>query len=189
MRGGSWWWPRLGRAAWGTVLGSAVCGALLAGGYGVLHDQVTYTLSEEYFTRFKFEQFAGLDSGGSPRWFVAKIGFAASWWVGLIAGWVLARLALRSGRDEGRTIATGFAIVLGSGVVGALGGWLWAGSPLTPDPAWREFADLSGVLDFEAFRRVGCIHNGSYLGGVAGTVAAALWIRSRRIRESGSRSR
>ena len=31
---------------------------LIAGIYGILHDQITYTISYEYFTLFKFEQFS-----------------------------------------------------------------------------------------------------------------------------------
>ena len=34
----------------------AVIGSLIAGIYGVIHDQVTFTLAPEYFTKFKFER-------------------------------------------------------------------------------------------------------------------------------------
>lgn len=30
---------------------------IIAGFYGILHDQLTYTISSEYFTKFKFYQF------------------------------------------------------------------------------------------------------------------------------------
>jgi hypothetical protein len=39
------------------MLGYAVMGALIAGLYGVVHDQITYSMSPEYFTRLKFFQF------------------------------------------------------------------------------------------------------------------------------------
>jgi hypothetical protein len=34
-----------------------VLGCLIAGIYGCLHDQISYTVSPEYYTRFKFHQF------------------------------------------------------------------------------------------------------------------------------------
>ena len=35
---------------------------LIAGLYGVVHNQISYTVSPEYFTKFKFEQFHLLNS-------------------------------------------------------------------------------------------------------------------------------
>jgi hypothetical protein len=60
----------------------AMLGALIAGPYGVAHDQVTYSISPEYFTRLKFQQFEYANFGFPPRFFVAEIGFLATWWVG-----------------------------------------------------------------------------------------------------------
>ena len=51
---------------------------LIAGLYGALHDQLSFTIAPEYFTRFKYDQF-----GFEPAWFgghrptVAVIGFLA----------------------------------------------------------------------------------------------------------------
>ena len=60
---------------------------ILAGLYGIIHDQITYTISPEYFTKFKYQQF-----GFEPAWFgghrqtVIIIGFLATWWTGIIIG-------------------------------------------------------------------------------------------------------
>src|SRR5215213_5556426 len=64
-----------------------VAAALLAAVYGALHDQLSYTVSPEYFTRFKFVQFAfaGVDEL-PPRIGAAVVGALATWWVGAIAG-------------------------------------------------------------------------------------------------------
>ncbi len=74
----------------------AIAGALAAGMYGIAHDQITYSISPEYFTRMKFAQFRHADFGFPPRIFIATIGFLGSWWVGLIAAWFLARLLVPS---------------------------------------------------------------------------------------------
>ncbi len=41
---------------------------LAAGLFGAVHDQISYTLSYEYFTRFKFHQFHLVDSPLPERW-------------------------------------------------------------------------------------------------------------------------
>ena len=74
------------------MIGIAGIGALIAGLYGIVHDQVTFTLSADYFYRLKFVQFRFADFGLPVRVFVGIIGFLATWWVGLIAGWLLARV-------------------------------------------------------------------------------------------------
>ena len=48
------------------MLGIAALGAVLAGCYGALHDQISYTISPEYFTKVKFEQFRYADFGWPP---------------------------------------------------------------------------------------------------------------------------
>ena len=83
--------PRIPLADLSAVLGFTVLGALLAGGYGVIHDQITFTIVPEYFHNFKFYQFSYADLGLGDRVFVGCVGFLATWWVGLIVGWILSR--------------------------------------------------------------------------------------------------
>lgn len=86
--------PRFNTKLLVQILLVACCGSLFAGIYGILHDQVTYTLAPEYFTRFKFTQFSYANFGLSDRLFVAIIGVLATWWVGFVAAWFLARVVL-----------------------------------------------------------------------------------------------
>lgn len=78
------------------MLAVSALGAAVAGACGILHDQITYTLSQEYFTRLKFDPFSCLDLRDHPRLFAGVIGFLATWWVGLFAGWFLARVIVPS---------------------------------------------------------------------------------------------
>ena len=90
----SLFYPKI-RLAWlPAMLGYAVLGSLLAGFYGILHDQITYSISPEYFTRLKFAQFQYANLGFPARVFVAEIGFLASWWVGFFAAWFIARITV-----------------------------------------------------------------------------------------------
>src|SRR2546421_307370 len=64
---------------------------LVAGLYGVLHDQLTYTICHEYYTKYKFYQFGLADIGteailSNPRLSVAIVGFMATWWTGILIG-------------------------------------------------------------------------------------------------------
>src|SRR5687767_6676631 len=71
----------------GIFLLTVVISTLLAGLYGALHDQITFTISSEYFTVFKFDQFHFQEWGHNlPRMTTALIGFLATWWVGLYIG-------------------------------------------------------------------------------------------------------
>ena len=85
-------YPKIPKERLPSIIRLAAFGAIVAGAYGALHDQVSYTISPEYFTKLKFEQFAWADFGWPRRAFVAQVGFLATWWVGLIAGWALARV-------------------------------------------------------------------------------------------------
>src|SRR6516162_3933246 len=59
---------------------------LVAGLFGAFHDQISYSVSSEYFTRFKFIQFRLLDTDLPERIRVAEVGFRASWWMGIPLG-------------------------------------------------------------------------------------------------------
>jgi hypothetical protein len=116
--------PRIARRFWRDLLLSTAVGAASAGLFGVLHDQVTYMVSEEYFTKVKFVQFAYADPGTGPRAFAGVVGFLASWWVGAIAGWLLGRLAFPrlARREAWRRVAQGYGWVFGGALTGALAG-------------------------------------------------------------------
>ena len=67
----------------------------IAGLYGALHDQLSFSISSEYFTRYEYLQFdiepASFDG---DRFTVAVIGFLATWWVGAFIGLFLGGTAL-----------------------------------------------------------------------------------------------
>lgn len=177
-------YPKLRLGLLPAMLGYAVLSAFIAGFYGVLHDQITYSISPEYFTRLKFLQFHYADFGFPPRVFVAEIGFLATWWVGLIAGWFLARIGVPAFPEkEARAgILWGFVIILAGGFIAGLVGFI-LGFRLGPDSDlsnWQGFAASRGVVDLPNFVRVAYIHNASYLGGLIGLIVALLYLRRQR---------
>ncbi|WP_271785384.1 hypothetical protein [Aquimarina algiphila] len=49
---------------------------LIAGVYGILHDQISFSISPEYFTKFKFPQFQiGFMGQNQPRLSASIVGF------------------------------------------------------------------------------------------------------------------
>jgi hypothetical protein len=175
-------YPRMSRARLTTALRASAVGAVAAAGYGALHDQVSWTISPEYFTRLKFQQFAWADVGAPPRVFVAEVGVLATWWMGLIAGWTLVRFGrLSDSWPEARpAVLRAFAIVLGiaaaGGVVGALLGRAASRGDLSGWNAWRDNLQLRDVPGFVV---VAYLHWASYLAGAAGIAAAVVDARRR----------
>lgn len=160
---------------------------LVAGVYGAFHDQLSYTVSREYFTRFKYDQF-----GFEPAWFgghrptVAVIGFLATWWVGAFIGLFLGGTALLQpdARSMHKAIVRGVVITLGvaavCALVGLAYGWFFLDGP---PQGWFLPAE---VLDPHAFLSVGSMHNASYGGGVLGLIIALTDMEWRRNKSKAS---
>jgi len=164
------------------MLRHAVAGAILAGVYGVLHDQVTYSISPEYFTRLKFSQFHYANFGLPPRLFVAEIGFLATWWVGFMAAWFMTRITVPTFPAAIITRHTihGFLIIFTCAFPAAIVGYVLSLFHGPDYSAWEETASTLGILDLPNFVRVAYIHNAGYLGGLIGLVAAILYLRKLR---------
>ena len=152
-----------------------IFGAFVAGLYGILHDQITYSISPEYFTKMKFEQFHYANFGFSKRILVAEIGFLATWWVGAFCAFFLALIAVNlwPAKQAFRRVMPGIGIILAcaaaTGVIFAIRGRLISASELEE---WVTYSFAYGLEDLPAFVRVAFIHNGSYLGGLIGLIAA-----------------
>lgn len=174
------WYPSISVRRLPALIRITVVCALFAGGYGALHDQVSYSISPEYFTQMKFHQFAYADFGWSPRVLAAEVGFLGTWWVGLIGGWFLARTGLaelteRSRRyDMARTLALAAGVAITIGALGALLGAVQAQGDLSGWQAWQENL---GLRDLPGFVIVAYLHWASYLGGFLGVVAAAVYVK------------
>lgn len=160
-----------------------MAGSVVAGIYGVTHDQITFSIGYEYFTEFKFHQFYYLDQSQPERLLVAEIGFLATWWVGMFAGWFMGRVTLPhlSLRQAARLSTQGMAVMMLTAFSFAVIAYIIA--PETNEdprmPCWRNLLMVSDVIDSVAFVRVGYIHNASYLGGLVGLIGSLFWLRKR----------
>jgi hypothetical protein len=182
--------PQMSLANVPPTIGAALIGAIIAGAYGILHDQVTYTIAPEYFTRLKFRQFHYADLGLGNREFVATIGFLATWWVGFISAWFLARrLIPGQPRDQAyRQIRAGLGCIIACGFLFGLIGYaygLWRG-PNADYSSWDLTFSALDITDHWAFVRVAYIHNAGYLGGLVGLIIALVAIRPTHTRHNTS---
>jgi hypothetical protein len=172
-------YPKLRLKSLPAMFGLALLGALFAGLYGVLHDQITYSISPEYFTRMKFEQFHYANFGLPPRVFVGEIGFLATWWVGFFAAWFIARITIPAfpRRAAFRKSLDGFLIMFAFTTAASVSGYIFGALHGSDYSSWAIFRSMYGLLDLPAFVRVAYIHNASYLGGLMGLIAALVYLR------------
>jgi hypothetical protein len=183
-------YPKIRFALLPDMLGYAVVGSLLAGCYGILHDQVTYSISNEYFTHLKFPQFHYANLGLSHRVFVGEIGFLATWWVGFFGAWFIARIIVPA---FPRTVAfrhslRGFLIVLAFALASSIGGYVLGIVHGSDYSAWENLTSTLGIVDLPGFVRVAYIHNASYLGGAVGLIAAIIHLKKLKTIELDGRS-
>jgi len=137
-------------------------GLVVAGAYGALHNQISYTVAPSYFHGHKFVQF-GIPPEFHNRIGAAMVGWHASWWMGKIVGppviliglfvpgWklYLSRTLIAMGVMVATTLFVGLAALAYS---------------VCMDP---------GV---DAFEHAGHMHNFSYLGGFLGILTGSAYV-------------
>jgi hypothetical protein len=142
---------------------------ILASIYGFLHNQVSYSISTEYFTKFKFDQFWSVKyTLDFPHMSAGLIGIASTWWLGLLIGLLIGivgftqpTLKIMWKSALGALIRV-LGIAIGVGIVGILVGKFIIASI---DVNWDLPAEL---VDRKKFLTAETMHNFSYLGGIIG---------------------
>lgn len=155
--------------------------------YGILHNQISYTVSPEYFSKFKFRTFELTDIDLPERVRASIVGFYASWWMGVPIGALIAmpgfaqrgyqnmfRITLRA-----MLLAVGFTLLFG--VCGLVFGYYETASiDISEYGNWYIPSDVENLRGFLC---AGYMHNSAYLGGtmsiIVGWIYQAFeWIRS-----------
>jgi hypothetical protein len=170
----------MGKVALFPVLLFAAC--LTAGLYGALHNQISYTVSPDYFHAFKFHQF-GIPEALRGRVGASIVGWHASWWMGLLIGVpvLLVGLILPGWEVYLRRCLIAFAVVAVTALVVGLGALVYACVTFSEAAEPGDWFP-AGVADRVAFARAGTMHNFSYLGGFLGIVTGSVYLIVRRVR-------
>jgi hypothetical protein len=151
-------------------------GCLLAGIYGALHDQISFTASPDYLYAFKFHQFQ-IPAEHQNRIGAAIVGWRATWWMGVIIGVPLMCVGLTfpDVRSFVRHMLIAFVVVTATALAFGLGALAYASSTLNADNL-PNFHYPPGVANRVEFARVGVMHNFSYLGGLVGIVTGLAYL-------------
>ena len=174
------------KAALFPVLLLAAC--LFAGFYGALHNQLSYTVSPDYFHTFKFHQFR-IAVDLRDRVGASIVGWYASWWMGIFIGIpvLLVALILPGWKDFMRHSLLAFAIAACTALISGLGALIYAYCTIT-EVSLPAYWYPEGVVDRVGFARAGTMHNFSYLGGFLGILTCSLYLVVVRIRLKGGSS-
>lgn len=151
------------------ILGLIFFSALSAGLFGIIHDQISYTVSPEYYTKFKFIQFK-IPDYFHDRIGAAIVGWNATWWFGLILGIILLVFIRKDLSHEGflsramKTIGLILLLSISIAVLGLLFGFLFLE---VSSPNWIIPEEVLAKRNYLA---VGSMHTFAYVGGIIGLI-------------------
>lgn len=148
-----------------------------AGIYGMVHNQISYTVSPEYFTKFKFRQFGLVDLDLPDRARASIAGFLASWRMGIPIGLIVSGVgSMHPGHWRMlKMILLSFLVVIAvTFLFGICGLWYgWRATRTTNIADYQDWHIPNDVVDLRRFLCVGYMHNSSYLGGALAILVAA----------------
>lgn len=144
-----------------------VLASIIAGIYGIIHDQITITISLDYFLYFK-----GLYATSAPyRLGAAFIGWSSTWWVGFLAAFALVVCLMIKKQSNGmlkKVLKDAMIIICISAAAGTVGGVFGYLIPVKVD-FFYQLALEYHVENYAAFFSVWMIHIFGYVGGLLGT--------------------
>ncbi|MDL2142010.1 hypothetical protein QQY79_05720 [Flavobacterium tructae] len=143
--------------------------------FGILHNQLTFTISSEFFTQVLFERYGFVEYGlTTPRVTASIIGVWSTWWIGLIAGFMFGFIGLFCSNAKAMIKSISYVILVMLSItvlVGLLG----------LSYGFFGFSNLESTCCFplqiknvQNFIAVSEMHSFSYVGGGIGILIAVL---------------
>lgn len=146
---------------------------LLASLFGVLNNQITYSISPEFFTKSLFPQFGFVEYGlNTPKTTAAIIGVWSTWWMGLLIGNVIGFTSLTHSsslimkKEIKKSLFITIASVILFGVIGYVFGQIYLYDTLI------TFGFQGTQEQLKNFIIAGYIHDFEYIGGILGLLVA-----------------
>lgn len=158
----------------GILLAIILITPIIAGFYGVIHDQISFMISNEYYTKFKFDQF-GVGPAVPYRLGVSYVGWMATWWMGIPLGIVIGLIGLihfdwkLMFKAYYKSLPWILCVALLTGFCGLIYGKLFL---IDNDLNWFIPDNL---IDRKHFIMVGSMHNFSYIGGLTGLITGIIY--------------
>lgn len=153
---------------------------LISGFFGIIHDQITYSISDEYYSKFKFIQFGLIEEGdalpANPRVCVSIVGFLATWWTGLFIGIIYGTILMffKKVNLSYKIYFRAIAITLSTTIIISIAGYFNGKYFITATELHWYFP--KNLIDQKSFIVVGSIHNASYLGGLIGLLLGSFYL-------------
>jgi MFS family permease len=139
-----------------------ILGPVVAGIYGGLQDQIAYTVSPEFFTKFRFPIY-NIAGDTNPRWGAAVVGFKNTWQVGLLLGGILSLMGMIHYDWQKMlkyTLSAFFISISVAFIFSLIGLAMGAGD--------TEISSGLNIIDKDHFLAVEKMNNFSKMGGVIG---------------------
>ncbi len=154
-----------------------ILGCLIAGLYGMLHNQISYSVSHDYFDQFKFIQFR-ISPAFQGRMGASLVGWAASWWMGIVIGAFLLPIATVVPGDKRYFMAVirAYGVVASTALMTGLLALLYTCATLDATTVGEVMRYGQKIDDPVAFMRAITMHNFSYLGGLLGIITGSVWL-------------
>ena len=143
---------------------------VLAGVYGIVHNQISFTIGPDYFYALKFPQFR-IPELLQSRVGAAYVGWQASWWMGLVIGIPIAVMSLgipsaaQARRVFLRAAFLVVAITLALGLVS-----------LAFNPPMDHIPVPAAAKDPIGYGRAAMLHDTSYMAGLIGLVVGLIYV-------------
>lgn len=149
---------------------------IIASLFGAMHNQISYSVSSEFFTDFLFGNF------GTNEWNLKNerleasiIGIIGSYWFGLILGiiYVIIFLFMKT-ENNLKYIKNAILINIGFAFLGSFIAYLIAKFFVSYENS-GVFIDF-GTQNPQNYLEAAFMHTGSYIGGIAGIVAGIIYL-------------
>lgn len=145
-------------------------GTLSACVYGILHDQITYTISEEFYTKIRFAQNEIPQS--ESWWGVTKVAVLNTWKIGLIISFTLSCMGLIHPTNKAFVKYTMQAFFISMGVAAILTALGYVNGIYNHN-ALEKLPNT--IINKNDFLLVQSIHNFTYIGGLIGMFVGIYW--------------
>ncbi|MEM7240556.1 MAG: hypothetical protein AAF429_00065 [Pseudomonadota bacterium] len=165
-----------------------VMACVVAGAFGMVHNQLSFAAAPTYFFDLKFYQFR-IPSTDHNAWGAALVGWQASWWMGGLLGLVLVIAGFRISAHKifaGAFVKIAFCAVLVALTIAIC--TLFLAQRFLDQQDIPEILNSYGSSDPLAFFHAAVMHEASYYGSVLGLVIGYILIfrpalkRDRKIR-------
>ena len=148
------------------IVALLILAPMMASLYGFIHDQITFSISEEFFTKFRFKDY-DMPYSWHPRAKAGMIGILNAWQAGIPFGLILTMVG-RIHQNNNKLLFYTFYAYLLTFFFSFLFSMIAVYLPEASDMAAIRKNLPDNILDPAAFQRVETINNYGYIGGIIG---------------------